>query len=155
MPITFDALARAYPTAERPEFYQALGGQWPRLVNDPNYQNTCATRMSVALKGAGAAIPNELKEALDGSGSPLIVRVMTMERLITRLLGQSYWGMSKQPGVPVAAADLPARRGILAYHAQWSDATGHFDLWTGSAFVGKGRLDAIRDGYDVQLWRVD
>jgi hypothetical protein len=37
MPITFAALASAYPTAERPDFYRARGGQWANLVNDPNY----------------------------------------------------------------------------------------------------------------------
>ena len=155
MPIRFADLKSAYPNEERPDLFAALGGEWPRLVDDPRYRNTCAIRLSIALKAVGAAIPNNLREAIDGRGSPLVIRVRTMEQLVTRLFGQSYWGMSKPPGVPVRASDLPARTGIIAYHAQWADATGHFDLWTGSHFVGAGELDDVQDGFDIQLWKID
>ena len=155
MPISFAALKNAYPTAQRSDLYRSLGGQWPDLIDDPNYQNTCAVRLSIALKAGGVSIPADLREAIDGQGSPLVIKVRTMERLLTRLLGQSDWGMSKQPGVPVQASDLPPRSGIVVYHRDWSDSTGHFDLWTGSRFVGNGNLDAMRDGHALQLWRVN
>jgi hypothetical protein len=152
--ITFPNLKAHYPTLPKSELFKALGGQWPKLVNDPAYANTCAIRLSVALKSAGASIPADLKEAIDGTGSPLVIRVRTMERLVRQLLGQSYWGMSKQPGIPVRPDDIPNKSGIIVYHAKWADATGHFDLWTGSAFVGAGNLSDVADGYDLALWRI-
>lgn len=155
MAISFATLKAAYPLAPRPALYTSLGGEWPNLVNDPLYQNTCSIRLSIALKAAGASIPADLREGMDGAGSPLVIKVRTMERLATRLLGEFDWGMSKQPGVPVRAGDLPPHKGIIAYHVQWANATGHFDLWTGSAFVGNGNFDDVRDGYALQFWRVD
>lgn len=154
MTAKFSKLESAYPKKERREFFADLGGEWPDLVDNDNYRNTCAVRLSVALKGAGISIPQRFKEAQDGAGSPLVLKVVTMKDLITDQFGKQNWGMSKQPGVPIGPNDLPTSSGVIAYHVDWKDATGHFDLWTGSNFVGAGDFDDIKDGYMIEMWFV-
>lgn len=155
MAIRFQTLKAAYPTQPKAELFDTLGGQWPTLVNDPAYANTCAIRLSVALAGAGATIAPAYREAMDGAGSPIVIKVRTMRDLVKSLFGGSYWGMSKTPGTPIGAGVIPNRSGILVYHAAWTDATGHFDLWTGSGFVGNGSLASVADGFDLELWAID
>ncbi|GGJ53042.1 hypothetical protein CDQ92_11470 [Sphingopyxis bauzanensis] len=155
MPISFKSLKDAYPIQPKPDLFTALGGEWPTLVDNPAYANTCAIRLSVALKGAGSAIPGKYKEAIEGDGSPIVVKVKTFRDLVIELFGKSYWGMSKSPGTPVGLGTIPKRSGILVYHAAWKDATGHFDLWTGTGFVGAGNFQDVADGYDLELWAID
>jgi hypothetical protein len=152
---SFASLRKGYPTEDRAALFRALGGQWPDLIpNTANYGNTCALRLSMALKRAGIAIPPAFKEGLAGDGSPLVIKVATMGKLVTSLFGQP-WGMSKPPGAPLEASDLPTFSGIVAYHVQWRDATGHVDLWTGRGFVGSGNLADVRQGFEIAIWRID
>lgn len=146
--VTFESLRAHYPTMPKEQFFKLLGGDWPKLVNNPNYQNTCAVRLSYALRGAGVAIPKKYQEANDGAGTSLILKVGTMGRLVQELF-RDPWGMSKVEGAQVV---VPAMHGIIAYHVKWDDATGHFDLWTGTGFVGAGKLEDIAQGFDVALW---
>lgn len=155
MTISFYDLSEYYPTLPKSDLFSALGGQWPQLKNNPNYNNTCAIRLSVALKMAGLPVPNQFKEAIDGKGNPLILKVVTMSKFLESSLGPQYWGMSKEPSVPLKMSHIPKISGIIVYHASWSDATGHFDLWDGYNFVGNGNLDGVRDGFDIALWRID
>ncbi|OCJ49795.1 hypothetical protein A6U94_13500 [Agrobacterium tumefaciens] len=131
------------------DLYNQLGGQWPTLVDHPNYQNTCAIRLSVAFHGAGYKIDNKYKEAIAGDGRNIVIKVKTMWDYVTSTVGPFYWGMSKNPGTSV---DIPAKKGIIVYHAAFSDATGHFDLWNGSGFVGSGDLGDVANGFDLALW---
>lgn len=149
MTITFKSLRDAYPVMPKPQLFAQLGGQWPGLVADDNYKNTCAIRLSVALRKAGATIPTKYKEAIDGTGAALVVKVKTMGLFVQELLHKPYWGVSKLVGSDVR---IPGVQGIIVYHAAWSNATGHFDLWTGSGFVGAFDLNDVADGYDIALW---
>jgi hypothetical protein len=115
MAVSFAQLQKNYPKESRPDLFRMLGGQWPTLLADRNYENTCAVR----------------------------------------LFGKSTWGMSKNPGVAINAATLPKFSSIICYHANWNNASGHFDLWTGSQFVGSGNFGDIADGFGVVVWRVD
>ena len=151
MAVSFAALKANYPLMAKAQFYQSLAGQWPTLVNDPNYNNTCATRMSVALTKSGVPILPQYKEGMTGAGDALIIKVKTMGDFMNSMFGPSYWGISKQVGANVA---IPNTTGIIAYHVAWSDATGHFDLWTGQGFVGSGNLSDVKDGFDIELWQL-
>lgn len=130
----FDALWSAYPHGDRESFYNSLGGEWPTLIDNPNYRNTCAVRTSAALNGAGNLIPDSAREAVTGDGRNIILRVRSMHAYLTDLLGDQSWGMSKNPG---DAVTLPARTGVILYHANFSDASGHVDLWNGTQFAGQ------------------
>ena len=151
---TFAQLQAAYPTQKIEPFFRSLGGEWPSKVSEPSYRNTCAVRLSFALRKAGWTIPPRFREAMQGDGAPLVLKVETMGKLITALFGEATWGMSKQVGAPLKASDLPGHAGIIAYHVAWKDATGHVDLWTGKGFVGSGNLGDVKDGFDIALWRV-
>lgn len=133
-PPNFPQLKASYPQADRDNFFLELGGDWPLLINDDNYANTCAIRMSVALHGAGVRIPDGKRDGITGDGRNLIFSIGKMDRYLNELLGAPSWGLSKEPDDPV---QLPARAGIILYHADFSNATGHVDLWTGSDFVGQ------------------
>jgi hypothetical protein len=148
----FESLELNYPTKPKKELYAALGGEWPSLVDDPNYQNTCAIRMSVAFHAAGYKIPGKFKEAVAGDGRTIIVKVKTMWDYVTESFGAFTWGMSKNPGTVVK---IPVKEGIIVYHKAFSDATGHFDLWKSTTFVGAGKLSDVTDGFDIALWYWD
>lgn len=153
MALAFKDLKNNYPLEDRAKLYTKLGGEWPGNINNPDYQNTCAVRLSIALKKSGASLP--MRDGMDGAGSPLIFKVQTMGRAVNQIAGAWTWGMSKPPGVRLKASDLPTFPGIVSYHADWDDATGHFDLWTGKAFVGSGSFDQVADGMDIAVWRID
>lgn len=152
---TFAQLKKNYPIEPREVLFRTLGGKFPDLIKDPEkkYRNTCAIRMSVALKRSGVNIPVAYRELQQNDGSPIVIKVLTLQTLIASLYGEP-WGMSKKPGTPLKAADIPKRTGIIAYHVGWSDATGHFDLWTGTDFIGSGNMGDVADGFDIALWPV-
>jgi len=150
--VSFEDLVENYPNESQAELFRSLGGEWPDLVGNPDFENTCAIRISVAHYRSGKAIPSRYKEAQDGDGNPIILKVQTFKRFLVEEYGESDWGMSKPVGGSVSMDDLPRRTGVLAYHADWGNATGHFDLWTGNSFVGTGDLDDIKDGYAIEMW---
>ena len=152
MAIYFEEIKKNYPTLPKDALFDELRGEWPKLKNNPNYRNTCAIRLSVAFNKAGIAIPNNYREAIDGQGMNLIIKVKTMGEFLKSKLGDAYWGMSKNPTQPLSPSSIPHKKGICVYHAQWTDASGHFDLWTGDAFVGSGNFDDIEDGFEIALW---
>lgn len=41
---------------------------------------------------------------------------------------------------------------IIGYYKKFQDATGHFDLWTGTGFIGSSKLSDVRDGFSAALW---
>jgi Type VI secretion system (T6SS), amidase effector protein 4 len=153
--ITFADLSSNYPTVSKTDLFTSLGGDWPNLIDDPNYKNTCCIRLSLAILDANGTITSNYREAITGDGRPLIIKVATMGKYVNDSLGPFYWGMSKNPGVSIGPGTLPRQSGIIAYHVAWADATGHFDLWTGSAFVGNGNFSDITDGFDIVLWKVN
>ena len=142
-----------YPTHSASKLAEELGGDWPELIKKKEWRNTCAVRLSVAFNKSGLSVAN-FKEANDGSGGPLIVRVKTMGKFVKEHYGEWSWGMSKPVGSDIVD-EIPKWRGIIAYHADWSDATGHFDLWDKNTFVGTGNTADIADGFDVMLWRLE
>ncbi len=161
---TFSELQNNYPQEDRETLYQDLGGQWPVLVDHPNYQNTCATRMSIMFHASNMPIPDKYKEAIAGDNRTLIIKVQTMWDFVIDTIGQPDWGMSKKKGAQVT---LPAKSGIICYHADYSDASGHFDLWTGTAFQGQldlwegvilpspADMSDVNNAFDVSMWFIN
>ena len=61
MTANFDLLKETYPNEDRDTLFRnVLGGDWPDLIDDQNYENTCANRMSVALNESGLYQPAEM-----------------------------------------------------------------------------------------------
>lgn len=145
----YQILKDNYPHEDRATLYNSMGGEWPTLVDHPNYQNTCAIRMSLAFHSSNLPIPSSYQEAITGDGKSIVLKVETMWNFVISAYGQPTWGMTKIPGTP---ASIPVEQGIVVYHAAFSDATGHFDLWTGTDFVGAGKMEDVQNGYDLGLW---
>lgn len=138
------------PDVDRRKLFEWLGGKWPSRVGDKNYRNTCAIRLSVALRDSGVAIPAKCREDVDGAGRSLVLRVATMCSLLAESWGyKDYWGMSKEVGKEVV---IPPKKGVVAYRGKYPTATGHCDLWDGVRFVGSGNFDDIEEGYSIELW---
>jgi Type VI secretion system (T6SS), amidase effector protein 4 len=148
----FDTIAGHYPTSSQADLFNSLGGTWPSLIGNPNYRNTCAIRLSVAFYNSGIPIPNNFKEAISGGGDAIILKVKTMSDFVKSQFGDIYWGMSKKPGEAISPSVVPSKKGIIVYHVAWSDASGHFDLWNRTTFIGAGRFADIADGFDIALW---
>lgn len=159
MSIKFDDLKEHYPVPTsddddraRADLYNKLGGEWPKLIDDPKFENTCAIRMSVAFYQSGNPIPKKYREFIDKDGNTIIASVNGFRKFMQGEHGDP-WGMSKVPGSDIED-DVPKVQGIIVYHVKWTNATGHFDLWTGSDFVGSGSFDDVAKGYDIALWFV-
>lgn len=147
----FDELKKNYPPEKRVELYKLMGPEWEKLTDNPNFQNTCAIKMSLAFLRSGFKIDKKYQEA-KYNGEPVIVKVKTFGNFVKEVFGEFTWGLSKEPGKPFNLNDVPVKKGIIVYHADWANASGHFDLWDGVRFVGDGNTSDIKDGFDVALW---
>lgn len=156
MAVDFQALWDAYPLGDRKAFFDRLGGGWPQLVDNPAYVNTCALRMTVALRGCGQAVPALLAQGdgnlKDGSGKPLLLRVATIRIWLEQILGPSSWGTSKQVGADIDGL-IPKRKGILLYRVpNATDASGHVDIWEGTTCKNDCHSQFARSATEVELW---
>ncbi|XP_078605909.1 uncharacterized protein LOC144878803 [Branchiostoma floridae x Branchiostoma japonicum] len=138
---TFNALERNYPLYDaidwdglvtREGLQDAAGNnQW---LLDLASKNTCAMRISHAFIKAGKRLsPGSCNWAgvRDRNGNSYIIRVATMRCYLVNEYGN--------PDITGDSADdFQHRKGIIVMErCGWSDATGHVDLWDGTACVGK------------------
>ena len=157
MAVTYAEISGNYPTDERTDlFNNVLGGGFRDLVGNPNYENTCAMRISIAFNATASKIPQSLGTEdgghKDRNGNHILVTVKVLETFLKQTLGESNWGMSKQPGTPFNFGDVPRRKGILMYHAAFSNATGHADVWTGEGCTYNCPDPDLNESFAVQLW---
>ncbi len=160
MALKFSNLWNAYPMDPTKEkLFNRLGGGWPALVGNSNYDNTCTVRLSVALIGAGQLIPSDLAQSdgghKDAQGRAMIVKVPTAKLLLERLVGPSTWGTSKAIGADIARGLIPAWSGILLYLVPNGDASGHVDLWKKDRCTIDCHNNFARAASSVMLWRID
>src|SRR4051794_24820609 len=101
----FDTLWNNYPLESQADlFNNILGGGWPALVGNPNYENTCTVRRSVAFNRSGFLVPSALGQQdgglTDKNGNNIVIRVATGEQLVRSFFGDYYWGSGHNPGDP-------------------------------------------------------
>lgn len=136
--------------------FDKLGGEWPSLKDDVRYENTCTIRISHALNESGNPVPRKYQQAIDGASRSIIINVSKFNEYMIETYGESTWGISKQQKADFPLSDIPSEyKGIIVYHAKFAHATGHFDIWTGSEFLGLGNRGDIAKGFDIQLWNID
>ena len=155
MSFSFTKLKENYPKSEQAELFNSMGGGWPDLIGKPNYENTCAIRMSLALSRSGQIIPANFKDHITGDGTNIIVKVETMFRFFEETFKQDSWGISNCANLTLK--DLPRKTGIIIYKFATpgtGGATGHIDLWDSTKFVGKGNLSDLKQSKMVQLWYI-
>lgn len=151
----FDHLWNAYPAPGGPaeDAKHMIGGE----VDADWVTNTCVVRLSRAMNYSGNLVAevagDEILTLRGADGRPYALRVAEFQRYLRRRYGPPTlsWTYPPQQGGPVPAS-FRGRKGILCFEVSvWSDATGHFDLWDGSAPRHHGYFD-VADA--VHLWEV-
>lgn len=142
----FDLMWAGFPTrldyGNLEALFTHLGGAAAKNINAPGFGpngNTCAARMSVALKAGGVMITSGAGITTLGTadGSRIIFRVREMRIFLERLLGKP----ERDVTLPFDS-DFAARRGIISFGVEgWSDATGHI------ALIDKGVYREVSDNY--------
>lgn len=136
---SFKKMWDSFPTkAQYPNMqalFEHLGGNAERNIFVPGFGpngNTCASRISVALNGAGSRVRggNGINTLGTANGSRIIFRVREMRTYLGRLLGTP----ERDNSLPFDS-NFNGRRGIVAFSVKgWSDATGHIALFNGTVY---------------------
>lgn len=159
--VIFDTLWNNYPMEKEKAdlFNNVLGGGWPALIKNSNYDNTCTIRLSVMLNRSGFKVPDNFGQ-MDGglkdkNGDNVITRVPTGEALVRKLFGEPYWGENRQPGTPINMTDVPHTTGILIYRVPpGADAGGHVDLWRNNDCRNDCHSQFAVSSYEIALWKL-
>lgn len=128
MKVPYAKLRMHFPdTASVPpeELYQWIG--YPENVNNPNFQNTCAIRMSLALLGAG--YPNPGKWPIK-AGKYKGRFIETRQRALSAWLTKQIGAPEKYSSGQEAEQKIAARRGIVSFfHIYGTEAQqGHIAI---------------------------
>ena len=122
----YQILRQGYPLRselQKEALYESLG--WSDLIKHPGYADTCAIRMSVALAGAGIAIPGSLTIK---SGVLKGKVVEPGQRRLSNVL-KRMWG---QPEVfkseDAARTGIGNKSGVVSFFRIDGTAQGHIDL---------------------------
>jgi hypothetical protein len=116
------------PKYDRAELFRSIG--WEDLINNGNYENTCAIRVSIALISAHMRIPGRmsikkgaLKGALIEPGQGALSHILTKRR---------YLGTpEKFKGESAARKGIGSRGGIVSFwniHPYMTATQGHIDV---------------------------
>lgn len=108
------------------DLYAQIG--WDAYITDPNYQNTCAVRLSLALTGAGYPLGYGSHRALAGPHKGKRLQV-NMQRLADMLARPAWLGKPETLEAPNPASGIKGRQGIIAFHGiPGYTGGGHIDL---------------------------
>lgn len=143
----FSALQQHFPAIKAPAVKALIGGNV-----DADYITTCcAIRMSRALNESGAPIPKRfpgLTTVSGADGKRYALRVKEF-RVYLRT---SYGPPSLSARGGAVADSFRGVPGIIVFDVRgWSDASGHVDLWNGSACAYEGYW---AQAFEVLLWQV-
>jgi hypothetical protein len=132
-----------------PQVYDAIGH--PELALDPDWGNTCAIRMSVALVAAGVKIrPGRLKiKAGRFTGEWLEPGQRRLSDFLVHAIGKP----EKYRSGPDARNTIAWRRGIISFFSLHGTRQGHIDLvsvtdWPDFACSGACFWDSL----EVWFW---
>jgi hypothetical protein len=139
--ISFDTLYNNYSSSEpsranyvsQPDLFKEIG--WDDFVGQPNYANTCAVRVSLALVKSGVSISPKSHNILKGDHVGKGVEV-SMTRLANLLAGNRYLGAYESFTPTNAQTGVGSRKGVIAFHGiPGYSGGGPSDLVSGSSQV--------------------
>ena len=128
MKVPFAKLRMHFPDTQSvlpEELYQWIG--YPENIGNPNFLNTCAIRLSLALLGAGYPNPGAWPiRAGKYKGRAIETKQRKLANWLVRQLGQPEKFKSRQD----AEAKIGARRGIVSFFNIYGDenAQGHIAI---------------------------
>ena len=133
---------------------RAIGGN----VNAAYIKNTCAVRLSRGLNYSGVLVPAKFPGLTTVSGADkkrYALRVTEMRKWLTVVLGDPDFDQSKAVGSSFDKTRLRDYRGILAFDIAFSDASGHFDSFSGTAFSNEHMVpDYWTKASRISLWNL-
>jgi hypothetical protein len=128
MKVPFAALRMHFPdrfNVSREELYHWIG--YPENIENPNFENTCAIRISLALLGAGFPNPGTWPiKAGKYKGRMIETRQKKLSNWLVRQLGQPEKFKSGQE----AQAKIGTRNGLISFFKLNGpiDNQGHIDI---------------------------
>lgn len=107
------------------ELWRWIG--YPHNANDPQWHNTCAIRMSLALLGAGFDMTGAFLPILAGKYRNRVVEIK--QEVLAKWLEQ-VWGPPEKFGAALLREVVGNRRGVIRFVQLWGpfDPQGHIDL---------------------------
>ena len=139
MRVDFDTLYANYPSSEvsrgnhvsQKDLFTEIG--WDDFIGNPNYNNTCAIRVSLAFVKSGVNIVPGSHKIQKGPFAGKSVEV-SMRRLADLLARNNYLGRY-EPYTPATAQNgIRARKGVVAFNnIPGYRGGGHIDLVLGGA----------------------
>jgi hypothetical protein len=129
----FKTLWSNYPRGTGADVLRSIG--WDKMIGNPNYENTCAIRMSICLAASGQQVPsNQRMKALSGrvKGSPIEIRQDIMSRYLAIL-----WGAPMKVSAKEAQNKINGRDGVISFfdisgYNVGGRNGGHIDLINGT-----------------------
>lgn len=128
MKVPYANLRKHFPDTDsvgREELYHWIG--YPENINNPNFYNTCAIRMSLALLGAGYPNPGAWPvKAGQYKGRAIETRQRMLSNWLVRQVGKAEIFKSG----PEAERGIDTRRGIVSFFSIYGDRNpqGHIAI---------------------------
>jgi hypothetical protein len=128
MKASYEAVRRHFPdkvSISREELYQWIG--YPENINNANFDNTCAIRVSLALLGAGFPSPGAYPVK---AGTYEGKSIETKQRLLNKFLVRHLGKPEEFKGGQEAQVKIGTRRGFISFFQLNgpTDTQGHIDL---------------------------
>ncbi|XUY29437.1 type VI secretion system amidase effector protein Tae4 [Agrobacterium sp. rho-8.1] len=139
MRVNFDTLYANYPSSDvsrgthvsQKDLFKEMG--WDDFIGNPNYNNTCAIRVSIALVKSGVNIVPSSHKIQKGPFAGKGVQV-SMRRLADLLAQNNYLGRHEDYTPATAQNGIGARKGVVAFNdIPGYSGGGHIDLVLGGA----------------------
>ncbi|WP_417914654.1 type VI secretion system amidase effector protein Tae4 [Candidatus Electronema sp. JM] len=142
----WDILKANFPAKPAGEVFQAIGGKVLYNYQIGVFSNACSSRISAALNASGKEYeipffkeewPKGKVQAQVSSGADgkwYIFRVKMLVKHLTTRYGKPEEYLPEEHLQKIAG-----RKGIIVFEVKgWADATGHADLWDGTACLWHG-----------------
>lgn len=147
----FQKMWDAYPNGTADEVKAQIGG----AINAAWITNTCAIRLSYCFNYAGTPVG---AEAGNSKGKPRLVitggdkkryilRVREFNTWLLENYGKPTYKVKKERGAAMPP-EFANKKGIIQFNdCGWSDASGHFDLWDGTACKHEAYWEKAKEVY--------
>lgn len=138
------------------EVCKKIGGNvYYNYQNWPDqYNNACALRISYALNLASANIPYEAGITISGDANSDGTKEWYYYKVadLVNYLNHTYSQCESYETDNTVPSEIAGRVGIICYQdCNWSDATGHIDIWDGTKSIG---TDYYNNCGTVSFWEL-
>lgn len=142
-----------YNAFDTEQLYKSLG--WDDLISKPEWANTCAIRMSLALLESGVVLPGRVKIKKGGlKGKWVEPGQNRLSNWLLTHLGQPQVFPFK-PEDSTGPQVLLGQQGITSFMRIPGYAGGHIDLLKQNAEYLECSRSCYFDAEEVRFWKID